>query len=52
MARVIKKDMIKRGNVTTVYRNMGNTPDISIKDLKQRPMKKPSNRKSIGHIGY
>lgn len=52
MARVIKRDVIKRGNVTTVYRNIGNTPDRSIKDLKQKPVKKPSNRKTIGHIGY
>lgn len=52
MARVIKKDMIKRGNVTTVYKNLGNTPEISVKDLKQRPVKKSTYKKSITHIGY
>lgn len=61
MAKIIKKDIIQRGNVTTVYKNLGNTPTSSIKDMKQKPVKvshnpKKNNRdktvsRSIRHLG-
>lgn len=54
MAKIIKKDVIQRGNVTTIYKNMGNTPTASIKDLKQRPVKRshnPQKGKSIRRLG-
>lgn len=56
MAKIVKRATIKRGNVTTVYRNTeGRGPESnpylmkkSIKDLKQRPVKK--SPKKIGSI--
>lgn len=52
MAKIIKKDVIQRGNVTTVYKNMGNTPTASIKDLKQRPINVPTilRRESLSAV--
>ena len=60
MAKIFKKDVIQRGKVTTVYKNIGNTPTSSIKDLKQKPVKRSHNPKnnrdntisrSIRHLG-
>lgn len=51
MAKIVKKDVIKRGNVITVYKNIGSTPESSIKDLKQKPVKRNHNpQKKITHI--
>ena len=43
MAKIFKKETIQRGNVTTVYKNLGNTPTSSIKDLKQKPVTRSHN---------
>ena len=58
MAKIVKKAVIKRGNVTTVYKNNGDTlqgnvnayPGLnrSVKGLKQRPVKR--SPKKIGNI--
>ena len=52
MAKIIKKDVIKRGNITTVYKNIGSTPESSIKDLKQKPVTRPHNtsQRRITHL--
>lgn len=59
MAKIVKRHVIKRGNVTTVYKNAGDTilyaniegnPDLkrSVKSLKQRTVKR--SPKKIGNI--
>ena len=59
MAKIVKRNVIKRGNVTTVYKNTGDTilytniegnPDLkrSVKSLKQRTVKR--SPKKIGNI--
>ena len=58
MAKIVKKAVIKRGNVTTVYKNTGDTPEgnvhahpglaRSVKGMKQRPVKR--SPKKIGNI--
>ena len=59
MAKIVKKAVIKRGNVTTIYKNTGDTPEgnpnlypglvnRSTKGLKQRPVKR--SPKKIGNI--
>lgn len=59
MAKIVKRNVIKRGNVTTVYKNAGDTilyaniegnPDLkrSVKSLKQRTVKR--SPKKIGNI--
>ena len=60
MAKIVKRPVIKRGNVTTVYKNAGDTilyaniegnPDLkrSVKSLKQRTVKR--SPKKIGNLG-
>lgn len=48
MAKIIKKDAIKRYNVTTVYRNKGTTPETTIKGVKPKVVKR--NPKKIGNV--
>lgn len=59
MAKIVKRNVIKRGNVTTVYKNAGDSilyaniegnPDLkrSVKSLKQRTVKR--SPKKIGNI--
>ena len=59
MTKIVKRNVIKRGNVTTVYKNAGDTilyaniegnPDLkrSVKSLKQRTVKR--SPKKIGNI--
>lgn len=49
MAKIVKKPIIKRGNVMTVYTNLGNTPEgRTIKDLKPKVVKR--SPKKIGNI--
>ena len=59
MAKIVKRNVIKRGNATTVYKNAGDTilyanievnPDLkrSVKSLKQRTVKR--SPKKIGNI--
>ena len=59
MAKIVKRNVIKRGNVTTVYKNAGDAilyaniegnPDLkrSVKSLKQRTVKR--SPKKIGNI--
>ena len=59
MAKIVKRPVIKRGNVVTVYKNLGDTivqanlngnPDLqrSVKSMKQKPIKR--SPKKIGNI--
>lgn len=51
MAKIVKKPVIKRGNVVTVYSNLGSTLEgrlVGMKEPKQRPVKR--SPKKIGNI--
>ena len=59
MAKIVKRPIIKRGNVVTVYKNLGDrtvTANItgndalqkSVKSIKQKPVKR--SPKKIGNI--
>ena len=48
MAKITRKEVIKHGNVTTVYRNVGTTPTTKIKGVAPVTVKK--NPKTIGNV--
>lgn len=51
MAKIVKRPVIKRGNVMTVYSNIGSTLEgrlPNMKEPKQRPVKR--SPKKIGSI--
>lgn len=49
MAKIVKKPVIKRGNVMTIYSNLGTTPEgRTIKGVKPKVVKR--SPKKIGNI--
>lgn len=51
MAKIVKKPVVKRGNVMTIYSNIGTTLEgRPIKDIKQRPRKRSPKKKNVGPI--